>query len=104
VRGSLVLARRIVPRLAEASIIRTWAGPNIYTIDGRPILGAVPGRPGLFAAVCNTYGFTLGPACGRLVAAAVSGRASASQAAALAAMSPGRFGRADRGQTYPGTG
>jgi glycine/D-amino acid oxidase-like deaminating enzyme len=93
VRGSLTLARRIVPQLAEASVIRTWAGPNIYTIDGRPILGAVEGRPGLFTAVCNTYGFTLGPACGQLVAAAIAGRASASQAEGLAAMSPGRFAR-----------
>jgi glycine/D-amino acid oxidase-like deaminating enzyme len=93
-RGSLMLARRIVPQLGQASVIRTWAGPNIYTVDGRPILGAVAGRPGLFTAVCNTYGFTLGPACGQLVAAAIAGRASASQADELAAMSPGRFAEA----------
>lgn len=71
-RGSLALAQRIVPRLGEASVIRSWAGPNVYTPDGRPMLGAVPDHPGLFLAVCNTYGFTLGPHCGRLVAAAVT--------------------------------
>ena len=90
-RGSLALAQRIVPQLGEASVIRTWAGPNIYTADGRPILGAVPGRPGLFTAVCNTYGFTLGPQCGWLVAAAIAGRATACEVAELEAMSPGRF-------------
>ena len=73
-RGSLAVARTIVPRLAEVSVIRSWAGPNIYTPDGRPILGAVTGYPGLFAAVCNTYGFTLGPLCGLLVAELIAER------------------------------
>jgi len=93
-RGSLRLAQRIVPRLAAASVIRTWAGPNIYTVDGRPILGAIPGRPGLFAAVCNTYGFTLGPQCGWLVAAALTGRATAAEAADLESMSLARLAAA----------
>jgi glycine/D-amino acid oxidase-like deaminating enzyme len=90
-RGSLALAQRIVPALGEVSVIRTWAGPNIYTVDGRPILGAVPERPGLFTAVCNTYGFTLGPQCGWLVAAAIAGRATARETSDLEAMSPARF-------------
>jgi glycine/D-amino acid oxidase-like deaminating enzyme len=91
IRGSLGLAMRLVPRLADLAVIRTWAGPNIYTVDGRPILGAVPGRPGLFAAVCNTYGFTLGPLCGQLVAAAVADKLTPEAAALLESMSPGRF-------------
>ena len=73
-RASLAVARTIVPRLAEISMIRSWAGPNIYTPDGRPILGAVPGYPGLFAVVCNAYGFTLGPLCGLLVAELIAER------------------------------
>lgn len=67
-RGSLALARRIVPRVGAASVIRSWAGPNVYTPDGRPIVGEVPERPGLFLAICNTYGFTLGPQCGGVLA------------------------------------
>ncbi|HET7097849.1 MAG TPA: FAD-binding oxidoreductase [Casimicrobiaceae bacterium] len=90
-RGSLALARRIVPLLGEVSVIRTWAGPNIYTPDGRPILGAVPGRPGLFVSICNTYGFTLGPQCGGLVAAAMTGLASAREVAEIESMGSGRF-------------
>lgn len=73
-RGSLAVARNVIPRLGAVSVIRSWAGPNIYTPDGRPILGAVPGHPGLFAAVCNTYGFTLGPLCGLLVAELIAGQ------------------------------
>jgi glycine/D-amino acid oxidase-like deaminating enzyme len=73
-RGSLTIARSVVPRLAAVSVIRSWAGPNIYTPDGRPILGAIAGHSGLFAAVCNTYGFTLGPLCGLLVAQLIAGR------------------------------
>ena len=91
IRSSLALAMRLVPRLADLSVIRTWAGPNIYTIDGRPILGAVPGHPGLYAAVCNTYGFTLGPLCGRLVASAVAETLTPEAASLLEPMSPGRF-------------
>jgi sarcosine oxidase, subunit beta len=93
VAGSLGLARRIVPQLADVSVIRTWAGPNIYTPDGRPIVGALPGRPGLFAAVCNTYGFTLGPLCGRLVAAEVADRATPEEARDLETMLPCRLMR-----------
>jgi len=89
--GSLALATRIVPRLADVAVIRTWAGPNIYTSDGRPIVGAVPAHRGLFAAVCNTYGFTLGPLCGRLAAAAVAERATTEDTRDLDAISPRRF-------------
>ena len=91
-RGSLAVARAVVPRLAGISIIRSWAGPVVYTPDGRPILGAVPGRPGLFAAVCNTYGFTLGPLCGLLVAEQIAGRPASFD---IAPFSPARFGDAD---------
>lgn len=73
-RGSLALAQRVVPGLADVAVIRAWAGRNVYTPDGRPILGPVPGLRGLHLAVCNTYGFTLGPLCGQLVAEAIVGR------------------------------
>jgi len=86
--GSLALAQRIVPQLADALVIRTWAGPNIYTPDGRPIIGAVPGREGLFTAVCNTYGFTLGPLCGLLVAEMIAGAPPSYDATPF---SPGRL-------------
>jgi glycine/D-amino acid oxidase-like deaminating enzyme len=67
-RGSLTLAQRVVPRLAGVHLLRSWAGRNAYTPDGRPILGPVPGRRGVHLAICNTYGFTLGPLCALIAA------------------------------------
>jgi glycine/D-amino acid oxidase-like deaminating enzyme len=87
-RGSLELAARVVPRLGNAAVLRSWAGPNIYTPDGRPTLGPIPEQPGLFAAVCNTYGFTLGPLCGLVVAEMIAGRPTSFDASTFA---PGRF-------------
>jgi glycine/D-amino acid oxidase-like deaminating enzyme len=92
--GSLALSRTIVPQLAAASIIRSWAGTVAYTPDGRPILGEFASHPGLFAAVCNTYGFTLGPLCALLVAERVAGRA---QSFDLEPFLPSRFSDAARG-------
>jgi glycine/D-amino acid oxidase-like deaminating enzyme len=86
------VARTVIPRLAEISVIRSWAGPNIYTADGRPIIGAVPGYPGLFTAVCNTYGFTLGPLCGLLVAELIAERPVSFD---LSSFSLARFATAD---------
>src|ERR1700730_2002536 len=91
-RASLAVAWTIVPRLAEISMIRSWAGPNIYTPDGRPILGAVPGYPGLFAVVCNAYGFTLGPLCGLLVAELIAERPASFD---LSSFSLSRFATAE---------
>lgn len=73
-RQSLWVAQDVVPQTGNLHVIRVWAGRNIYTPDGKPILGAVPGKPGLHLAVCNTYGFTLGPLCGRFVAEQIAGR------------------------------
>lgn len=87
-RGSLAVSQAIVPQLAAASVLRSWAGTVVYTPDGRPILGALTERPGLFAAVCNTYGFTLGPLCALLVAEQIAGRASSFD---MRAFSPERF-------------
>ncbi len=87
IEGALGVAVAVVPSLAPVNLLRTWAGYNVYTPDGRPYLGAVPGRDGLFLAICNTYGFTLGPLCALLAAEAVAGRKPSHD---LAAFAPGR--------------
>jgi glycine/D-amino acid oxidase-like deaminating enzyme len=71
--GNLRLASHIVPRLARLRLIRSWAGVNT-TGDGRSVLGAAPGLPGLFLAVPGDAGYTLGPLVGALAAGAVMGR------------------------------
>jgi glycine/D-amino acid oxidase-like deaminating enzyme len=74
IQNSLWLAQHIVPKVGGLNLLRCWASRNAYTPDGKPILGPHPGAAGLYFAVCNTFGFTLGPLCGLLVAEAVTAR------------------------------
>ncbi len=86
--GNATLAQHIVPEIGPLRIIRTWAGINT-TVDGRGVLGAVDGVPGLFVAVPGDAGYTLGPLSARLVADAVMGRRPEED---LAPYSARRFG------------
>jgi D-amino-acid dehydrogenase len=69
-------ALRIAPGLAGATVRELRVGLRPSTPDGDPILGEVPGCPGLWVATgMGPQGLTIGPECGRLVADAVLGRA-----------------------------
>lgn len=69
IAGLLNFGRRLVPRLGEAELVRTWAGLRPGTPDGRPYLGAVPDMPGLLAATGHfRSGLTLAPVTGRVLA------------------------------------
>jgi glycine/D-amino acid oxidase-like deaminating enzyme len=85
--ANVSLAQHIVPRLGGLRVIRTWAGVNT-SVDGRGVLGEVPGMPGLFIAVPGDAGYTLGPISARMVADAVLGRRGSED---IALYSPGRF-------------
>ncbi len=86
VEGNLWVAAHTVPALAGLSVIRSWAAMNI-DIDGAPLLGPIPGLPGVFVAA-TANGYTLGPVMGREAAAmALSGKARAD----LAVFSIDRF-------------
>ena len=64
----------LIPSLGDYAITRTWAGLMPFSIDGLPIVGAVPGFPGLFmAGGLASSGFGRGPMTGRLVASLVLG-------------------------------
>lgn len=89
VQNNLWVARHVVPAVGRLNLIRSWSSHNLYTPDGNPVLGAVPGQPGLHMAVCNTYGFTLGPLCCLLVAEEIAGRRPSFD---LAPFSIARFG------------
>jgi glycine/D-amino acid oxidase-like deaminating enzyme len=55
-------ATAILPALAEARIIRTWAGLRPMTPDSLPIIDAVPGVDGLFVATGHSRtGLTYAP-------------------------------------------
>jgi glycine oxidase len=60
-------AVRAVPRLASATVDRSWAGLRPATPDGRPIIDEP--LPGLFiAAGHERFGISMAPATGELVA------------------------------------
>lgn len=72
IEGNLWVASRVLPALGRFHMLRSWAGMNV-DIDGAPILGPVPGVPGLFNAVTSS-GYTLGPIVARLTVDLMLGR------------------------------
>jgi len=74
--GSIVArASAVLPPVAKLAIIRSYAGLRPYCDLGRPIIGPVPGREGLFVATGHEGdGIALAPITGRLVAEWVMGR------------------------------
>ncbi|HXJ78932.1 MAG TPA: FAD-dependent oxidoreductase [Candidatus Methylomirabilis sp.] len=61
----LARARRLVPALAGARVIRGWAGLRPMPPDGLPVYDAVPEVPGFFVAVGHS-GITLAPITGQV--------------------------------------
>jgi D-hydroxyproline dehydrogenase subunit beta len=85
----LVRASRFVPAVADAPIrgVRACARPQCE--DGRPLIGAVPGRQRLYVCAGHgPWGISTGPASGRLVADLILGR----EPLIAAELSPERFG------------
>ena len=82
-------AATFVPAVADAPIRGTRACARPQSADGRPLIGAVPGRPGLFiCAGHGSWGISTGPASARFVVDAILGR----RPAIPAELDPGRFG------------
>jgi glycine/D-amino acid oxidase-like deaminating enzyme len=68
-------ARRFLPRLAQAQILRSYAGLRPFSPDGRPLLGPVRDVPGLFVATGHEgAGICLAPATGHLIAQWLTGQ------------------------------
>jgi glycine/D-amino acid oxidase-like deaminating enzyme len=85
--GNAAAAARVVPTLRSLPVIRIWTGVVGVTPDQVPLVGEVPGRPGLYIATGGA-GFTLGPTLARLIAEVVlSGRPSLS----LSLYDPARY-------------
>ncbi|MDP6786545.1 MAG: FAD-dependent oxidoreductase [Rhodospirillales bacterium] len=72
IEGNLWVAASVVPALRQLKLLRSWTGINLL-VDGKPLLGEVPKRPGFFNAVTST-GYTLGAVSGRLIAEQMTGR------------------------------
>ncbi len=67
---------KLVPSMADAPIVATWAGLRPGTPDDLPYLGPIPGLAGLIAATGHfRSGLSLAPATAEVVASLVLGRA-----------------------------
>lgn len=74
IRGLLDRALRLVPDLAEAPLLESWAGLRPGTLDGNPLLGPDPDIDGLFFATGHfRNGILLAPATATLVASILAG-------------------------------
>lgn len=88
--GLVGSAARRVPALADGGIARGITGVYDMTPDARPVLGEVPGRPGLvIAAGFSGTGFKISPAVGEALAELIV--AGAATRVDLAAFRPSRF-------------
>jgi glycine oxidase len=71
----LTRAAGFVPAIADAPIRGVRACARPASVDGRPLLGRVPGIDGLYVVAGHgPWGISTGPASGRLVADLVAGR------------------------------
>jgi glycine/D-amino acid oxidase-like deaminating enzyme len=67
-------AAALVPALASAPVVASWAGYVDSTPDGVPVIGEVAAVPGLIlAAGFSGHGFGIGPGSGRLIADIATG-------------------------------
>jgi len=62
-------ATEVLPFLAGLGVARTWAGLMPFPLDGKPLIGRVPGRDGLWiVSGLASSGFGRGPMAGKLLA------------------------------------
>ncbi|KAA9106556.1 NAD(P)/FAD-dependent oxidoreductase [Microbacterium rhizomatis] len=73
-RANLAMATRIAPSIADVALLRTWVGIGNGTPDHSPIIGAVPGHPGVWLGFYPYMGFTASPLMGRVLNDLVQGR------------------------------
>jgi len=67
-RSNLRVALKVVPRIADVKVIRTWVGTGNGTEDHNPIIDKFPGVDDLYVGMYPYMGFTASPLMGRLLA------------------------------------
>ena len=72
--GNLAMACAMVPGVAGAELVRSWAAIVNGTADWHPILGEVPGQPGFYMNFFPWTGFTAGPLASLVTAELILGR------------------------------
>ena len=89
VAGLLDFAKSLVPSLAHAEVVQTWAGLRPGSPDELPLLGPVPGFSNVFIGAGHfRSGLQMSPATGTILADLMLG---ASPAISLDGLSPNRF-------------
>ncbi|MEP7221819.1 MAG: FAD-binding oxidoreductase [Novosphingobium sp.] len=74
IRLTVALVTRLIPDVATAPVVGSWAGFVDSTPDGVPVIGEIPAIPGLIlAAGFSGHGFGIGPGAAHLVADIASG-------------------------------
>lgn len=82
-------------------VVRAWAGIMGFTADGLPLIGRMPGTPGLFvAAGFNGGGFSWAAQMGKIVADELASHAHGFD---LAPFDPGRFAHSGTAWSNPFT-
>lgn len=82
-------AKRYIHGIEKGTQVAEWAGYRPCTADGMPVIGAVPGTPGLFIGAGHAMmGMTLGPITGKVLCDMVMG---AQPTIALPMADPARF-------------
>jgi glycine/D-amino acid oxidase-like deaminating enzyme len=62
-------AASVLPFLGELPIARTWAGLMPFSLDGKPLIGRIPGRENAWIVTgLASSGFGRGPMAGKLLA------------------------------------
>ncbi|MEO1078273.1 MAG: FAD-dependent oxidoreductase [Pseudomonadota bacterium] len=68
------LALEVMPRLADVTVVRSWAATVNGTPDWKPMIGPLPGSPGVFLSYVPWMGFTGGLAAARIAVNMACGR------------------------------
>ena len=87
-RANLQVARLVAPAVGRAQVVRTWTGVVLGTPDHRPIIGEMPGTPGILVGMVPQMGFTAGPLLGRTLADLALGKSPERD---LSPFAPDRF-------------
>ena len=72
--GNLRIALQTVPELAALRTVRSWAGTVNASKSWRPLVGEMPGTPGMYLNWVPWMGFSGALAASRIVASQVQGR------------------------------
>lgn len=91
----------LFPRLGGVKVVRAWAGIMGFTADGLPLIGGMPGSPGLLlAAGFNGGGFSWASITGTVVADLANGKTPTFD---ISPFNPGRFAGGGAGWSNPFT-